>query len=167
MGGPVVSRAVAYCISVVAIGAIVAGCGGGDSTGSGDSNTIKTSSLTKAQFVEHADAICSAGSARILERISAYMKEHESNSQSEAELVAKAIHATALPELEKQFDEIEDLGAPEGEQGQVEALLAALREGIVAAEKRRRMSIASNVAPEFRRAGALSRKYGIEACAYG
>ena len=161
-----VSRAIAFCLTAVVISVVALGCGG-DSAESSKSGTITTSSLTRSQFAERADEICSTGSEKLLERLSIYMKEHESGSQTEAELVAEAIHVTVLPALEDQFDEIESLGAPKGDRHEVEALLAALREGVVAAKKRREMSLVANISPDFRHSGKLARQYGLDACAYG
>jgi hypothetical protein len=151
-------------IFLAGAGAITGGCGEDDSAGS---ETIETSSLTKAQFVKRADEICSKGTEKALEKILAYVEENESSSKSEPELVAEAIHVTVLPQLEDQFDEIEGLGAPKGDEQEVEALLAAMRSAIAVIEKRRELSLQTNIAPDFRHAGRLSRQYGIEGCAYG
>lgn len=150
--------------TVLLISALIAGCG---DDGSAEGDTIETSSLNKAQFTKRANEICEQGSAPILELLTTYIQENESGVQDEEELTAEAIKEVGLPILEDQFDAVEDLGAPQGDARQIEALLMALREGLVAAEQRQKMTLTTNIEPDFRRAGKLARQYGIEGCAYG
>lgn len=176
MRGSLLSSLGALAVAAaVALG--VGGCGGGsDSTsaesagataaGGGKQTAIHSSSLNKEEFIEKADAICTRAKTEGLEAMGAYVKENKGAAgQSKVELIGEAVQKVFLPSVQSQVDQIRALGAPEGEEQEVEAILVALEEGVEEASQ----GTPSNArfAQSFASSGALAREYGLTGCVYG
>lgn len=143
----------------------------GASSGSGGKTSGETSTpsggLSKAEFVKQANAICEQGKKQSLAKMAAYVKKQKGGSgQPNPALLVKAVKAVFLPGVETQIDEIRALGAPPGDEAKVEAFLAALEEGVNAADEG---SGSPNAAfgQSFKRSAKLAREYGLDGCAYG
>ena len=156
---------------VLSILVFAAGCGGDDDDGSasaessngGSSIEVTTSSLNKDEFITKANKICDRGRAKAVSYAPA-----PGEQLSAAEQAAKAVEATVAPTLREVVADIEALGAPSGDEGQVEAYLIAMEEGIDDLEARQ-ATLASLDAVEgsFRQSGDLAHSYGIGTCAFG
>lgn len=153
-------------ISVVVVGA---GCGSDDSaTGTTSSDTIKTSTLTKAQFVKRADKICDQQSVKISIALGAYLNKNVPRSgQNEEAIVADAVREILTPNVRSQIKEIRALGGPAGDEEQVEAILTAMQESVDSLDGRQRFSLEEDLGPAFQQEGKLARDYGLASCAYG
>ncbi len=139
---------------VVALG--VAGCGSDDSS-SGDSSS---DSITKADFVAQANAICAESNAKI----EAAENEAFSGGQQPTEAdIESFVTGTLIPEVEQQVSDIEALDVPEDEVEQVNAILDAAQEGLDEA-KADPASLAGNADP-FAQANRLASDYGLTECA--
>lgn len=130
----------------------VAGCGGG-----GDETA-----LTKAQFVKQADAICEkADNARYKELARAI--KGVSSPQGLPPEKEDSILVAGLEPVQKQAEELRELGAPEGDEEQIERYLDELEEAvkeaeagtIVALEKRKNA---------FTESDELAEEYGFKVC---
>jgi hypothetical protein len=144
-------------VALVAVAAIVAGCG------SDDSET--TASLTKAQFIKQADAICKKEDAKVEGEFKSFAKENgiplnkEPNPEQGEELVEEIL----VPNVRNQSEAIRDLGAPSGEEEKVTELLDSLDEGIEVAEEDPGALFDSKSDP-FAKVNELARDYGLEVC---
>lgn len=161
-----IHRSFAPLFVVVALGVLVMGCGDDSSSGSSGDGTVETSSLTKAQYIKQVNKICEDGSEKFALGVSTYLKKHSSDPKSSGEIGADTLRVAVLPEVEAMNEEIEELGAPEGDEEKIEAYLAAQQRSIESLEKRKSVSL-NNLDPAFRKPGDLARKYGIESCAFG
>jgi hypothetical protein len=148
----------AVLAALVALAAIVAGCGSDD-----DSDT--TASLTKTEFIKQADAICAKSEKQVSTEFEDFAKENDipldkepSEEQSE-ELVEEVL----IPSVQDQADGIRDLGLPSGDEDRVEAMLDALDEAIEEAEDDPAALFASGSDP-FAKANKLASDYGLEVC---
>lgn len=104
--------------------AIVIGCGGGDDTG--DSSTA---ALTKAEFVKQADAICSDATQQSETEAEEFAEENDFTlEKADEEQLEEAISAVLVPSLNQQAEGLSALGAPEGEEEQVEAIVTSLED---------------------------------------
>jgi hypothetical protein len=165
-----------------AIALAVGGCGGSsdstsaestgaestgtESTGGGQQTTVHTSSLSKTEFIEKADAICTREKSKGLNAMGAYVKENQgATSLGKAELIGEAIQKVFLPSVQSQVDQIRALGAPAGEEQEVEAILVSLEEAVEGASQGTPSS--ARFAQSFANSGALAREYGLTACVYG
>ena len=110
----------------LALGLIAAGCGGDD--GNDDSTegtgTGGTETLTKAEFIAQADAICKESNKQIEK---AGKEIGESSSAAEVDAFAAD---TVAPAIQSQLDGIEALGAPTGDEAQITAILDAAQADI-------------------------------------
>jgi hypothetical protein len=170
MGGRLI-RHLFLSIAAVALVAAIGGCGSSSSSSSGStagsaSSAEGSSSLSKAEFVEQADEICTEGKQKGLEEMSAYAKAHASPGEPKLETLAKALQAAFLPAVQTQVDEIRALGAPQGDEAEVKAILAALEEAVESASKSS-PSAGPNFGSNFKHSGELAREYGLNGCAYG
>jgi hypothetical protein len=142
---------------VAAVILAVAGCGGGSDS--------STPSITKAQFIEKADASCKKNEEQIRADFNTYVKEHEKEALTNPteEDFANLVDAVIAPSLEQEVEEIRALGAPKGEEDQVEAILAATEEGREQAEEDSKAAVQGSTAG-LEKATKLAREFGLKAC---
>lgn len=161
-------------IGAAVIALLVAGCGGsgGSTTVTTGEVTVHTASLTKKQFVKQADAICETDTYRSEEEFGAYVKR-------QAKLVGKRyggsltailrrfapqiVDAVLIPTYERQIEQLESLGAPSGDEKEVAAVLAAMRNALD--EGRRRPYRFLRSSAPFADAKKLAKAYGFAFCA--
>lgn len=139
---------------VAAVASLFAGCSGDDD------RTVSTTSLDKAEYVERADAICAEG------RLRALRYQPSAGGGQTAAAAQKAIDESVLPAVQEVVDELYELGAPGGQEEQIDAFLAAFQQGVDDGEDLE--------VPTFERfervmapAGKLARKAGLQDCIYG
>jgi hypothetical protein len=154
-------------ISAALIGILAVGCGDGESSPAASGNiTVDTGSLSKAVFIEKADAICEKGNEEVQDGVEAVIKRYGQREYSEPLLVAKApelVETVLAPSFESQIDEIRDLGAPKGDEAEVGAILTAMSD-VIEDAKERPKDFARSGEP-FAKAARLAQSYGLEACA--
>jgi hypothetical protein len=126
-GDPLKKPVIGLLAALVAIAAIVAGCGSSSDT------TETTASISKAEFLKQGNAICKAGNQEINEGFEKFSKENGLNHKKPTEAQFEELSETVLiPSVSSQIEEVRNLGAPEGEEGEVDEFLtnaeAALEE---------------------------------------
>jgi hypothetical protein len=146
--------------------------GGGESTGTASAGgnketTAHSSSLSKAEFVKQANAICTREKTKGLEAMGAYAKQHRgaATGQAKIELIGEAIQKVFLPSVQSQVNQIRALGAPAGDEQEVEALLDSLEEAVEKASQGTASS--ARFGQAFASSGKLAREYGLSDCVYG
>lgn len=148
-------RPIGLIAAVLALGLITGGCGGDSST----------ASITKAVFIKKADAACEKGNRRLQADFATYLKSGKAAKASEpteadySELVATVV----APNLEQEIEEIRALGAPSGDEEQVEAILEAREESIEKAEANPEL-MSGNGDELFTKPRKLAREYGLKVC---
>lgn len=145
---------VAVAAALLALGA--AGCGGGDET---STDTTQGTPLSKADFIAQADEICAAGS-RDLEQ--AQQERFGDTAPSDAEGVA-FVEEDLIPTLEQEANSIDELGPPDEDIDQVNAIVDALRSGIEELESDPQALIDGDTTA-FEEANELANEYGLEVC---
>ena len=141
-------RAALALTAVVAIGAIAAGCGD-----SGDDSS--TSDLTKSEWIAKADAICQQGN----QEINQAAHEQFGNQKPTAADIQQFVTGTAIPNTQSQVDQIKALGAPSGDEDEVNKLLETVQADIDKAK-----SDPSNSENDFDDSNALAKQYGLKVC---
>lgn len=139
-------------LSVVA--AAIAGCGG-----SGDSNTVTTSSLSKAEFTKKANALCEEA------RQEALAYRLPAGEEESPEAVTTTVHKGILPPIQRVMEEVRELGAPKGDEEKVEAILVGNEEAIEKAEGMKFSSM-SDMEEVFLPTAEKARGYGVDNCGY-
>ena len=145
--------------------AIASGCGGGGNGSSGAESSAPA--ITKAAFVKGARKICSETGEKMrtqgvafLEKV---MKESgKSFKGAEVTLVSEWL----VPKLETEVKELRALGAPSGEQGEVDAIYEALKEVIALAKSNPKRYLYDQVNGKhpYREVEKLATAYGIPEC---
>jgi hypothetical protein len=144
----------------------VAGCGDDDENGSDGSSaeiSVTTSSLTKPQFVSKAIGICEEERQQIPTRSEAYQRTAPKD-QSPEEVYEGGIRQVIVPTFQGEVEKITKLGAPKGDEAQVEALLVAQQEAIDEVTALDTIKDINQVAGHFTDANKLMRKYGLVNC---
>lgn len=156
--------------AMVAIAALLAGCGG-DAGGNGyqvrasTTMTIADPPLTKPQFVARVNAICREAWRTVWDNWEVYTSAQEPQL-GEKERFAEAVRLSLLAGIDFHiFDNILDLGAPPGEQRRIEAIVGPFQEAVELgwADRWRAYSVAE-VPPQFSQYNRLARRYGLDDC---
>jgi len=157
-----VSKPFMALFAAFAVLALVAGCGGGsDSTGT----ETTTSSLTKSEFLKQGNAICARGNTEIEDGFEEFGKEHNFSKKHEptqAEL-EEAAETVLIPSIRQELDDIRALGAPQGEEAEIEAILAAAEKALKKGEEDPGAMIEEGEGP-FAEANKLAREFGLVKC---
>lgn len=150
---------------VVAAALSLAGCGDDDAGGSGSGGdlTVTTSSLAKPQFIKQGEEICSKEMAKVIRELGGYQKENGPVDPTNAGV--EVVNTILLPHLEAQIAGLQDLGAPSGDEAEIEAFLVAKQDDI---ERTEEESLTSNreLITAFRASDKLAHDYGLTNCAY-
>ena len=152
-------RIAASLLAIVALGLFGAGCG--DDDDSGDSGDSGGDALTKAEFVKQGNAICTEGNAEINEGFAALGPQPSEAKQQEF------ILDTLVPNAQGQLDQIGELTPPEGDEDEIDAILAAGEEGLTKVEEEPAALYRSGSADPFNEFSQLAGDYGLTVCAAG
>ena len=157
------ARLMMLLIAAAAVTAV--GCGG-DSEGSGgsggdpDVTTVTTSSLSKDAFLKKANAICARGAFQAVEG-------EPTDGEPAPKTLPERVEVVMVPAFNQVADELQQLGAPRGDEAEIEAIVAALHEDVDSLEQNSASQKAlTKLQYEFESSSALAGPYGLYACAY-
>lgn len=141
----------------LALGLLAGGCGGDDD----DSDTGGSSEpLTKAEFIDQADTICSETNAETQKEVSDFLQgapPTAENLPDVSEFVASGI--------QDQVSGIRGLTPPEGDEAEIDAILTKADEGAEAIRENPDSLSGSGVAnPSLDEANKLAVAYGLQVC---
>lgn len=124
-------RLTALLIAALVIAAVASGCGGGgNGSSSGDDGDATATSISKAEFIKEADAVCTQGGKRTRAKFAVFFEEkaipegQEPSTEQLEEIGTKIM----VPALEEQVEEVRKLGFPAGDEDQIEAFLSGVEE---------------------------------------
>jgi len=152
-------------LPLLALAALVVaiGCGSG---GAGETTAGET--IPKARFLKKVLAICADANREIERTYGQYSQPPYPGGVKPTEAIMNRVaEEVVIPARAKQVRRMRDLGTPPGEREEVEAILAAIEEGIERGERDRRSLRAAGTDYAFGRALELEIAYGIEECATG
>jgi len=143
-------RAIAWPLAVLAVAALAfGGCGSDDEA-----------SITKAEFTKQANAICEKSSdERVAEFRARASVKGLGNDQSREEAVVEAF----IEPFEEMIGELEDLGAPEGDEEKIEAIFNSMEQGVSDLEKDP-LVVFESEEQMFNEANKLASEYGLTSC---
>jgi len=142
--------------------AVVAWLGCGGDEGPDDFSPVVSEPLSKVEFLREADRICFATESRIEAAADDLVTGAGGPEPREVERVALRI---VVPALESEVRAIRALGAPEGDEREVGAILAATEAGIASIEDDPR-ALLDGVPPQLSRAQRLAQAYGSAQCGF-
>src|SRR5262245_18233140 len=102
-----------FCVLITTLATLLAASGCG-SSGS-DEVTVRTGSITKAEFIAKADAVCKAARDEFRAQYTSFLKAHQSaigNKQKEEALFGEYLESILSPNIEGQIEQISKIGAP-------------------------------------------------------
>ena len=153
-------------LSVLAVGVAIlaAGCGDDDEASTGATTTTEAASaapIPLSEWVDRADKICADASATLNQQIASEF----SDGQPDEEAIAQFTDEHVIPSLQRQHDEIAALPPPKGNEGDAEALLTALEQGIAALEADPTAAVTETGSDSpFAEANEFAGKLGLREC---
>lgn len=159
-------RLIALLLGVLAI-ALVAGCGSGgdDTSGTSSESGESASSLTKAEFIKQADAICEEGNKSVGVEAEEFAEENEIDIEKPTTAQQEEVVSDVVaPAIREQAEKIDELGAPGGEEDEVAEIVAAVESGADEAEATPDVIVEGKGAGPFEEANKLATAYGLKVC---
>lgn len=151
------TRLIALLAGVVAIAIVAAGCG------SSSDSTETTAALSKAEFIKQGDAICTKGNESIDTEANEFAKENNVNTNKPTKAQQEEVITDVVaPEVRKEGEEIAALGAPSGDEAEVEAIVAAVEGG--ADELEEEPSLLVEGKNPLAKGSKLAGSYGFKVC---
>jgi hypothetical protein len=145
--------------ATLAAGAIGAGCGDDDEV---------ESTPTKSEYIADSNALCRQTEAKAAEAF-----ERISGGRPTPATAQRVLSEAIVPAVRENVSKREELAAPDGDEAEVEAMIAAGKEALsgfeeAAADRSQAVALmrgeSEDPATEF---DTLSREYGIEECSGG
>jgi hypothetical protein len=130
--------------------------------GCGNSGDSSTAALTKAEFIKRGDAICEKTDEAQKAGLKAYTEKHP-KSQTTPTGVKDAVVAAGLPPIQSEAEELAELGAPNGDEAEVEAIIKGIEDALARAEKDPGSLLKTEGNP-FVGVDKLADEYGFKAC---
>lgn len=147
----------AVLAALVAMAAFVAGCGSDDD---GDSTTAE--SLTKVEFIKQGDRICEKANEQSETEAEEFAEENDFTlEKASKDQLEEAVSEVLVPNLNGQAEDLEALGAPEGDEEQVEEIIVSLEDAAGEIEDDPSLVFEGEVLKE---PSELAKDYGFEVC---
>jgi ABC-type uncharacterized transport system auxiliary subunit len=154
--------AVLAVVALLAVAAIVAGCGS-DSSTSAAAAEESSAPLTKKQFVSQASQICVQGLKEKDAAVSSALKElaSEAKGAPTSQQVGKMVEENVIPAYDKLVEQLSGLGAPKGDEGKVKKMVGEFEAALRTTEAEPAQATKKN---PFEGADEAARSYGLETC---
>jgi hypothetical protein len=146
-------------ILAIAIAALVAGCG----------SSSDSSGPTKAEFIKEGDALCQKANKEFQKEFAALGKEHQKKGIEGRTIREEGIEISEklfLPNAQGRAEALASLTPPSGEEAEIEAIIAAIEEGVKTGEKDPNLLFNQKAYP-FAKANELQQNYGFKYCGAG
>lgn len=152
----------ASALAAIVMGAIIAGCGGGDDSSSSGGGDETATTLSKSEFIKQADEICGDANAQSQTEAEEFAEENDFELEKAGkEQLEEAISDVFVPSLNQQAEELAALGAPEGDEEQVEAIVTSLEDAAGEIEDDPGIAFEADALKE---PSQLAGAYGLEVC---
>jgi hypothetical protein len=146
-------------VTAMAFAAFAVGCG------SSSDDSTEAVVLTKAEFIEQGDEICVEGSKQIEKEADEFAEDNDvDTSNPKTEDQEEVITTVVGPALQAQAEEISALGAPEGEEETVTAIVEALEDGAAELEDDPGALLGDNGSNPLEEAEKLAGDFGFKEC---
>jgi hypothetical protein len=165
----------AFSLGLLAVSALllVTGCGGSSSEAAGDGEvTVEAGSLSKAEFIEQADAICEERRDQFdrefqaqSQRVSKELANADPKSQAQIAEAAQSAIITSIfiPTYEQMAKEIGTLGVPSDDKGEVTSFVQAVQKAL--SEAKEDPAATFEQLTPFGQAIKIATSYGLTECA--
>jgi hypothetical protein len=133
-------------LMVAVLGLVALGCGGGDDN------------LTKAQFIQQADAICKKGNKQIDAEAEKIFTTKEQPSKAQLEQFSSE---TLIPNIQGQVDDVRALDEPSEDEDQVNAFLDSAQSEL---DKGKQNPLYMTTDQSFSKTNKMGQQYGFKVC---
>jgi hypothetical protein len=154
-----------FAPALLAVALLAASGCGDDDDDSGSTTT--TSSLTKSEYIREANRICKQQDAKIERASQQFFADAPNNQEPSAREVAQFGEKTVFPAIQDEIDRVEALGAPEGDEEEVQKMLDAAKSGLAELEAHPNQLEKGGIASSFEEFQKLASAYGLDECAEG
>ena len=141
----------AAIVGLLAIGLLVAGCGG------------SSDSISRAEFIKGANVACKKGEEQIQKTYIAFLKKHANVTNPTEADYAELVATVFVPNVEKEIAQLRALEAPSGDEDKVKAFIDARQESIQIAEDNPKMLLTEG-SKVTAKSAQLAKEYGLESC---
>ena len=139
------------CAAAVALLATGAGCGGDDEE-----------PLSKAEYINQADAICKKLSAEGEKQTEEMFKDLGPSEEPSEEQLTSFVEDVLGPNIRRQVDELRELSPPEADEDTVDAIYDELEEGLAKIEEDPKVLFSKD--DPLEPANDAAADYGLEDC---
>jgi hypothetical protein len=140
-------------------GLAVAGCGSSSSS----SSTSTTVAITKTAFLKQGNAICKKGNQQINAEGKKVFSKTKKPTQAQMTQFATG---TLIPKIQAQISGIKALGAPKGDEAQVNAIVVSAQSALDKGKQNTALLLSNNN-NLFKHTNQLTNAYGLTACGGG
>ena len=145
--------------ATLALVVVAAGCGSSKSK-----STVTTPALTKSEFLKKGNAICKKGNQQI-SQVAHKVFPNRKARPSRAQMIKFATD-TVIPSVQGQISGVKALGAPQGDEAKVNAIVTTAQAALDRAKKDPAL-LESNKSTPFAKANKLAKAYGLTVCGSG
>jgi hypothetical protein len=136
------------------LAAVIAGCG--------DDDSETTATITKAELIKQGDQICEKANEQSETEAEEFAEENDFTlEKASEEQIEEAVTEVLVPNLNGQAEDLEELGAPEGDEEQVEEIIVSLEGAADKIEDEPGLVFEGEVLKE---PSKLAEAYGFEVC---
>jgi hypothetical protein len=151
---------------LVALALSAAGCGDDDNASGASVVTVETGSLSKQQFIKKVNKLCLDEQTKLYkETVDTLKAGSKAGARPSNDLYKKTLNTLFIPGMEAQVKEIQAIGAPPGDETEIERILTSLQGAL---EKGRTLPKSETVKLQqlLTPGGKMAKKYGIGNCAF-
>ena len=151
-----------WIVSIAAVlvaGLVAAGCGSSSSS----SSSTSTVAITKAAFLKQGNAICKKGNQEINAVGKKVFSKNKKPTQAQMTQFATG---TLVPKIQAQISGIKALGAPKGDEAQVNAIVVSAQSALDKGKQNPALLVSNNN-NLFKHTNQLTNAYGLTACGGG
>jgi hypothetical protein len=145
----------------VVLALAAAGCGEKDESAA---SSTTTTALTKGQFVRDANKICKTEGDKVERASKQFFADAPPDKEASPAQIEKFGEKTVYPAIQSTIDRIKALGAPTGDEDEVNQFLAALQAGLDKLKQDPQQLARGGSAPAFEKADKLASDYGLDDC---
>ena len=150
----------AVLAGVLAATVAMVGCG----SGGGSDTAVAESSISKAQYVKQAEAVCQKGNEEVEADFATFYRENEDVKKPTESVYVSLVEEVMEPNISAEVEELRELDVPKGDAAQIEAMLSAREESISIAEGEPK-AVIDDSEKVFGKASKLADAYGLKDCA--
>ena len=152
-------RRLAGAAITMLVAGVAAGCGGDDTDA-----PAKRDALTKAEFVERADALCAAADRRIEAEAAKLRSSAKKTGTLPSRTVVRFLEQSSIPAYERMLLGLRDLTPPKSDEQRVDGFVASVAGAIDAVKQNPQKYARRTTADPFDDANKRARAYGLKVC---